>query len=224
MTHTILATYDRVEDAHAAIDALRAAGFEQKNIGLAVNDPSKEYAGYVDKDMTAGEGASLGAGAGALMGALAGLVAITIPGVGPVIAAGPLSAALGALFGAGVGAASGAVTGSVVAGLIGMGVPEEDAHYYAEGLRRGSSLVAVTVHDNESDRAMRILNEHGPVDMDERMKQWRANNWEGFDPMVEPYTAETLAKERNRYYDDDTKRVVNPNDNYTSTVRKYPVD
>ena len=77
---------------------------------------------------------------------------LAIPGIGPVIAAGPLAAGL---LGAATGAVAGGATGGIVGGLLNMGVPEEEAHYYAEGLRRGGTLVSATVTDNMANRASR---------------------------------------------------------------------
>jgi len=83
MAGTILATFDRVDDAHAAIDTLRDAGFKQDDIGLAINDVNEKYVGYVDtleKDRDAGEGAELGTTSGAVTGGvIASLVDSGIP-------------------------------------------------------------------------------------------------------------------------------------------------
>ncbi len=194
MTSTILATFDSVEHANAAISDLIGAGFKREDIGLALRDADNAYETYVaDGDVSGGEGAGFGAIMGGLLGAVVGLGAIAIPGVGPIIAAGPLAAALGALTGAGIGAATGAVTGGITASLVDLGVPEEDAHYYAESVRQGAALVSVTAHDVDVDRATSILNSHNPVDIDQRVAQWRARGWTGFDPMTDPYTAAPLA-------------------------------
>ena len=115
MTSTILATYDHVEDARRVIDDLTEAGFKRGDIGLALYDPDNKYENYVDDgDVSGSEGASFGASFGGVLGAVVGLGAIAIPGIGPIVAAGPLAAALGALTGAAIGATSGAVAGASV--------------------------------------------------------------------------------------------------------------
>ena len=82
----------------------------------------------------AGKGAGIGAAVGGVGGLLTGLGLMAIPGVGPVVAAGWLAAtAAGAVTGAAVGGAAGGIIG----GLTDAGVSEDDAHVYAEGVRRG---------------------------------------------------------------------------------------
>jgi hypothetical protein len=238
MTSTILATFDTVEHANSAISELISAGFKREDIGLALQDPDNTYATYVgDSDVSGGEGAGFGAIMGGLLGAVVGLGAITIPGIGPIIAAGPLAAALGALTGAGIGAASGAVTGGLTASLVDMGVTEEDANYYAESVRQGSALVSVTAHDVDVDRATRILNSHNPIDIDQRVAQWRTRGWTGFDPMTDPYTAaplangtstatandNTLPTDNNAMPEDDALPVTRE-ENYAGSVRRYTRD
>src|SRR6185437_13482826 len=97
-----------------------------------------------DTESKAASGAGTGATTGAVLGGGAGLLAglgmLAIPGVGPVVAAGWLVATLA---GAGAGAAVGAAAGGLVGSLTAAGVPEREAHVYAEGVRRGSSLVTV---------------------------------------------------------------------------------
>jgi stress response protein YsnF len=104
---------------------------------------------------------------------------LAIPGIGPIVAAGPLVAAL---TGAGVGAA----TGGIVGALIGLGIPEEHAHRYAEGVRRGGALVTVTTHDKEAARVESILDRHDPVDIEEQHKAWKQSGWSRFDEKAQP--------------------------------------
>ena len=226
MTSTILATSDTVEHANNAIRDLTEAGYNRSDIGLALHDPENRYSPYLEEAVTGSEGAGFGAIIGSLFGAVVGLAAITVPGVGPIIAAGPLGAAIGALAGAGIGAAGGAVTGGITASLVKLGIDEEDAHYYAESLRQGAALVSVTAHEVDADRALRILRSHNPIDIDKRVAQWRARGWDQYDPMVDPFTAEQRAEmEREREFDDEP---LTPNEEYEQyeqyedTARKYP--
>jgi uncharacterized membrane protein len=120
----------------------------------------------------------LGAAAGGIGGLLLGLTPIVIPGIGPALAAGPLAATL---MGAGLGAAAGGLMGA----LTDLGVPEEEAGYYAEGVRRGGVLVMVEAEEAMADRVVSILSHHHPIDLAERVEQWRQSGWTRFDPMEE---------------------------------------
>ncbi len=71
-------------------------------------------------------------------------------------------------------------------GLVGAGVPKEDAEYYAEGVRRGGTLVTVNAEDSMASTAHDILQRHNAIDIDERSTQWRSGGWTGFDDKTEP--------------------------------------
>jgi hypothetical protein len=141
----------------------------------------------------AGEGAATGAGVGAAMGGIAGLLvglgALAIPGIGPVLAAGPVIAALG-------GAGIGALTGGIIGALTDAGISESDANVYAEGVRRGGTLVTVHTTDDMANRAADVMNRHHPVDVERRMSEWRQTNWAGFDEGSEPFAFERDRVER----------------------------
>lgn len=200
MRKTIIAVYDNHSTAEQVVRDLVNSGIERSSIGLALNDVNQEGArlakGQVSGgDVSAGEGAGFGAVVGGLTGLLVGLGALMIPGVGPIIAAGPLAAGIaGTLVGMGAGAA----TGGIVAALVDLGVPDEEAGVYAEAIRRGSALVTATVHEDRLNTATQIMRQHNPVDMEQRTTQWRAHGWESFNPNIDPYTAEDLSAERQR--------------------------
>ncbi|MCB5175849.1 YsnF/AvaK domain-containing protein [Microvirga lenta] len=63
--------------------------------------------------------------------------------------------------------------------LEGAGVPRSDAHAYAEGVRRGRSLIAVRCEDDEVDRVISILDGDGALDLDEQQNSWRSEGWQG---------------------------------------------
>ncbi len=193
MAKTVVALFDDFDDARSAVEALVDAGFDRDDISLVANDATGEYGRYIkdgtyDEDVTAGEGA----GFGAVVGALVGLGVALIPGIGPVLAAGPLAAALFA----GIGAASGAVTGGIVAGLVDFGVPEEHAERYAEGVRRGGTLVTVHITQDEwAERAQSVLNRYSPVDLNERSSEWRSSGWTNYDSAAAPLTSEQIQRD-----------------------------
>lgn len=119
----------------------------------------------------ASTGAMAGAGTGAVVGGglglLAGAAGLFIPGLGPVLGMGPMLATI--LGGAGVGAIAGGLSGA----LINEGVPESDAANFAEGVRRGSTLVTVVAHDEDAgERAADLLDQAGAFDVNERAATW----------------------------------------------------
>jgi uncharacterized membrane protein len=194
MAKTIVALYDEFDTAQDVLEDLLKAGFSHENVSVMASDASGEYARrYVTPD-EAGDDVSAGEGAGfgAVVGALIGLGVALIPGIGPVIGAGPLAVALTA----GIGAAAGAVTGGITAALVDLGVDEKAAGYYAEGLRRGGTLVSLTVDEAWVDRAEDIMNRHNPVDIDQRAAYWRETGWTDFNAEATPYSADEITRER----------------------------
>jgi stress response protein YsnF len=77
----------------------------------------------------------------------------------------------------------------LIGALTDMGIPEEHANYYGEGMRRGGVLVTVATTDAMADRAVSILSHHHPVDLTRRAEEWRQSGWSRFDPQSEPYRA-----------------------------------
>ena len=107
----------------------------------------------------AGAGALTGGVIGGTIGLLAGMGTLAIPGLGPLIAAGPILAALG-------GTAAGATAGSIVGALVGLGIPESEAKVYEERLKEGGYLVAVQVANNEvADMSREIMKRNNLEDV-----------------------------------------------------------
>ena len=95
---------------------------------------------------------------------MAGLAGLAIPGIGPILAAGPIAAALGGALG---GAGLGAVTGGLIGALTDMGVPEHEARHYENAVREGKTLLTVRAQDDASaERVASILENCGPVDIE----------------------------------------------------------
>jgi hypothetical protein len=193
MARNVVALYDDFQIANNVVRELTDAGFPRDNISIVANNSRGELgtttttgreAGNVADETGAGAGvgAGIGAAVGGVGGLLVGLGALTIPGIGPVIAAGPLAVALSTLTGAGVGAVAGGVTGGLLGALIGLGIPEEEAEFYAEGVRRGGVLVTVQADDHNTNQIIDILNRHDPIDIKERAAEWRDQGWTRFDP------------------------------------------
>ena len=192
---TAIGMFDRSADAERAIDLLTKEGFGKDEIGvMARDDAVQAYLKDQSATAAAGDAGTDGVG-GALLGGLGGLVAgiaaMFIPGIGPALAAGAFASALGLpLVGAGVGAAAGGLIGALVAANI----PEEQAHVYAEGVKRGSILVMVQSSENRVSKAQAIMRDAGAVDVDERRDEWRRAGWDSFNepPATRPRTEPEL--------------------------------
>ena len=150
---TVVGIFADRSDAENAIQELKAAGFTDKQIGVAMRDRDEQRSLIQDTGSSAAEGAATGALSGGVVGGLIGLLgSLLIPGVGPIVAGGVLASTLA---GAGIGAA----TGGIIGALMGLGVPEEDAQHFDQGLRSGSVLVTVDAGDRLPE-ALAILGRH----------------------------------------------------------------
>jgi hypothetical protein len=194
MKQTITVLYDLRADAIAAIEDLKNQGISENDISLVSNNENS-YGEEVAKD--AGTGAGIGAAIGGTGGLLAGLGLMAIPGVGPVVAAGWLVATA---TGAAAGAAAGGLAGGIIGAMTEAGVPSEDAEFFAEGVRRGGTLVSVRLNDKvSSQQVMTILGRHTFVDPTSRRRFYQDSGWTGYDASAQPYTRDQIASERSRY-------------------------
>jgi len=199
MAVTISRLYDRYADAERAVTALESAGIPNSDISIVANNSDEWYSGKKDRDgdgvddraESAGKGAGIGAGLGGAAGLLAGLGLLAIPGLGPVVAAGWLAATA-------VGAAAGAATGGIIGALTEAGVSEEDAHTYAEGVRRWGTLVTARVPDPDRAKLDAILDQSS-VNIRDRRAMWQKSGWQRFDPESKPYGVEEVRRERQLY-------------------------
>ena len=160
---SVFAVYATREQVERTVDALRMKGFRATDVSVLwpENVGSKDLAH--EMHTKAPEGATAGAGTGAIIGGtlgwLAGIGALAIPGIGPLIAAGPIVAALA---GAGAAGALGGITGA----LIGYGVPEYEAKRYEGRVRKGGILLSVHADNREwAQRAKEIMAEAGGTDI-----------------------------------------------------------
>lgn len=170
MTRTVVGLFDEFNTAQEVVRELVENGFARESISLIANDTEGRYSSQllegpeIEEEEGASEsiteGAGLGAALGGISGLLLGITTFIIPGLGPVIAAGPLIAASG---GAGVGA----VAGGMIAALTKSGVPENDADIFFEGIRKGGTLVMVYTRGEASDQAASLMNRHSPIDLDQ---------------------------------------------------------
>lgn len=155
--------YANLEKAEIAVDHLVTAGFSNSDVSVLVSDSDTTRDFAHRKATKAPEGTATGATAGGLLGGglglLAGIGALAIPGLGPLIAAGPIVATL-----AGVGA--GGAVGGFVGALVGAGIPEYEAKRYEGRVKDGGVLLSV--HCDTSDeikRAKEFLKASGAEDI-----------------------------------------------------------
>ena len=208
MSKTVVGLFDDFQDAQSVVRDLTNAGFLREAISIAANQNATGYtgdgtdfnAGIRSGEHAVGKDAGVGAGVGGVIGLLVGLGALTIPGIGPVLAAGPIAAALGATVGSTVvGAGVGAIAGGLIGGLTHIGVPKEQAEYYAEGVRRGGTLVTVDASDDKAQQAVDIMNGNNAVDIETRGAAYRSGGYAGYDESVSPYATEDITRERDLY-------------------------
>lgn len=213
MASTIVALYDRSDGARRAVEDLTRAGVPRDDIsvvGANIGGGQRRQppdAG-IDADRNTGSGTVVGAALGGVGGAMIATAALTIPGLGPVIAVGPIAAGL-------LGAGAGAVAGGFVGALAGMGVPEADVHAYAQGVERGGTLLMVRTGHVDVDRIRAVLAQHPPIDVRTRGEaggdagrdkdalagrgaDWRTSDWAPFDQSAGPM--EVLAPQEEAEY------------------------
>src|SRR5271168_407094 len=159
----VFGIYQNEKQAERTVEDLLAAGFSNDDISVLLpnNQGTKDFAH--DKGTKAPEGTAAGVTTGGVIGGTLGLLAgigvLAIPGVGPLIAAGPIMAALAGL---GVGGAVGGIIGA----LVGMGIPEYEAKRYEGRVKQGGILLSV--HSDNSDwtkKAKKVLEDTGAQDI-----------------------------------------------------------
>lgn len=166
---TVVGVFSNRQDAEKAVKALRDQGFEKEISIAAKDDRQGQGRGRGQSDMEAGNEAGMGMGnvsdgtawggaLGGVNGLLAGVGALAIPGIGPIVAAGPLAAAL-----------TGAVAGGVAGGLLDMGIPEQEGKGYEEDIKQGRVLAIVEADGTRADTAEDLFREMGA----DRVKTYR---------------------------------------------------
>ncbi len=159
----VFGIYKSGESAERAVDSIIAAGFPSSDISVLLPDTRSTKAFAHEKDTKAPEGTTAGVTAGGAIGGtlglLAGIGALAIPGVGPLIAAGPIMAGLAGL---GIGGAVGGIVGA----LVGMGIPEYEAKRYEGQVKGGGTLLSVHCDTSEEiSRAKDLLKSTGATDI-----------------------------------------------------------
>lgn len=217
MSKTVTRLFDSHIQALNAVEGLERAGVDHDKISIVSNNADNWHDGHKhaggaprdagvlgdrngDGENDIAEGAGKGATTGGLIGGGAGLLAglgmLAIPGLGPVVAAGWL---VSTAVGAAIGAAAGGATGGILGALKEAGHSDEEANVYAEGVRRGGTLVSVKAHDDEVAAVEAILSGARGVDAGARGLAYREAGWSRFDEAAAPYGREEIDRERALY-------------------------
>lgn len=164
---TIHQIFDDYETALEALDELQRAGFSEEQVSL--------LSGGRTRNMEAGAAAGAFVGGGA--GLLAGLGILAIPGIVPIWTIGVLATAI-------AGGAVGAVAGGLAGAMIRTGIPENDAHRYAETIRRGGGLIVARVSDRDARRVHEVLDRHRPPKDSNEAETSKASGWSRLEERV----------------------------------------
>jgi hypothetical protein len=183
MAQTIVSIFPNVDFANSAIQALMNNGVPRDDISVLTRQHALDEAATTQESTSPRADATAGTAIGGGLGLLAGLSAFAIPGIGPVVGVGTLATVLGMGV---VGATAGAAAGGLIAALTEAGVPEEHANVYAESVRRGGTLVAVTTDAILGSAVYDIMRQHGALDIDVQHNALRQTGWERFDPHNDP--------------------------------------
>jgi hypothetical protein len=191
---TVIGLMENLHEAQAVVRELIESGIAREDVGFMANEKhaAPPAGGVTEVATQTASDAIAGAGTGAALGGAAGLalalVPLAIPGIGPILAAGALATAI-------AGAGIGAVAGGLIGALTGLGVPEEEAHYYAEAMRRGGILVTVAADNKaQAELAVAIMRRHGAIDIEQRAAEWKKQGWKGrYDADEQPAADTQLA-------------------------------
>jgi hypothetical protein len=187
-TSTVIGLFESRAAAEKAVGALMSKNYSRESISIVAGDPRTGAVDIPNLSPVDSPG-SVDAGTGAAMGGLAGfvggIIALAIPGIGPILAAGPLAAGI---MGAGFGAAAGGLIGS----LKEHGVPENDAAQISEALRRGRVLITAHTSRERADDAAEIMDDNGALDTEET----EAPAYTGSETPIRPLTPEAVEAAR----------------------------
>jgi len=161
---SVVAVYANMSQAELAVEALDKGGFPIQQVSIVAQnlESEKRVHGYVTAGDTSKAGAQAGAWLGGIFGLLVGAAFIWVPGVGPLVVAGPLAAAL---LGGFEGAVGGAALGGLLGGIAGWGVSKEHILKYEEVVKGGKYLVAAHGNTDEVAKAVAIIKTTGADDV-----------------------------------------------------------
>jgi hypothetical protein len=192
MIRTVVGSFDTLDNAYQVVGALRAAGFMETDVNVVASENAAALIAPHVPDANAA-GATTGAVTGGALGGAAGLafglLGLAIPGIGPILAAGPIAAAL-------AGAGAGVVAGGLLGGLTDLGISQTDAESYGEIIRRGGAVITLRADDSRVDEAENIMRRNGAIDMHDRVVRWHDAGWRGYDPQAQPFSPGEIDEDR----------------------------
>lgn len=176
MSKVVVGFFRTHAEGEQARGRLISAGFSENQISYLAGDTRGHVTPKVGpplKDAGTESEAGTDAFIGGAVGLAAGIIALSIPGVGLLLAAGPIAGAIGGL-----------TAGTAVGGVIGLlkdhGVSDEEVDFYAEGVGRGGALITLHALDEQREgKARKILDDAGAIDVKELADEWRRTGWAG---------------------------------------------
>lgn len=160
---TVIGVFDDQNQAEKAVNEIRNAGITDDKISIVAKEDQVQGAGdrgnnddndnMMNQNLT--NGTTTGGTLGGLAGILGGVGAMAIPGVGPILAAGPIAAGL-----------TGVVTGGLAGGLVDLGIPEERGQYYEEEVKKGGILATVEADQDKVNDVASYLRRSGARDVE----------------------------------------------------------
>jgi len=160
MTKKVVGVFVSRENAERAANDLRQKGFDKEISVVAKGEQENNANNGGIMNMGTTDSVTDGTATGATWGALGGLAlgagALAVPGLGPLIAAGPLAAAI-----------SGAAAGGLGGALVDMGIPETESKEYENDVRQGKALITVECSENKAREAKQSLEQSGAEEVKE---------------------------------------------------------
>jgi len=189
MAKTVVGLFDDIANADSVVGDLIDKGASREHISVVRTGSDSFAENFTSGNSgTTASGAAVG-GFNSPVGSLfSGTKTVQLAGIGPVYAAGPLRKALTA--------PGPHANHTLIQELTERGVAIEDAAFYAEGVRRGSTLVLLRIHDEDADDVVDIMQAHGAVDINERSTHWKNRGWKSFDTNGTGLTREEFDRER----------------------------
>jgi uncharacterized membrane protein len=190
---TVAALFPSLNEAGRAYEKLGQIGIPRESISLIAGNDNKRHDEYLKAARKAStstaEAAVSNASFGGGVGIVAMLIALSIPGVGPIVALGPL---LTVLAGLGIGAA----TGGLIGALHNMGISHEEAPLYEEAVRRGAVIVVAKVDEQFEDEAVDAMKQNGGRDIRDESDTWGHGGWSGPAHDPHPYVSDSSKRTR----------------------------
>ena len=163
---TLVGVLGSPEEATKLIQELADGGIEKERISVIKESPELRGEEAKSRSLT---GAEVGAIIGGLSGLTAGAILFFVPGIGPLLALGPIASALG-------GAGFGAITGGLYGAFADLGIEADDYRIYEDAIRHGGTLLAVQIDKKMEGFVKEMFERHGAMDLATRSEKWHITN------------------------------------------------